>query len=123
MIVPKQQNYQIWNIEIATYKRELERYGSNNIENSELFFFLDSQFVINYIIGCEEEFTKLIKLVSYVEGILSSFEFKDKEKVDFLQNRQRSFKNEFNADKKVIKELNNSYKKLRREYERSTDTI
>jgi lantibiotic biosynthesis protein len=39
---PYLQNHLIWKIQTDTYNRELERYGSLNIENSETLFFHDS---------------------------------------------------------------------------------
>ena len=40
---------QVWDVQLGTYKRELERYGANTIADAETFFYRDSEIVLDLI--------------------------------------------------------------------------
>ena len=42
-------NQLIWDLQLATYQRELERYGTNTIEDLESFFHHDSEVLLDII--------------------------------------------------------------------------
>uniref|UniRef100_A0AAU6WSF2 Thiopeptide-type bacteriocin biosynthesis protein n=1 Tax=Chryseobacterium endophyticum TaxID=1854762 RepID=A0AAU6WSF2_9FLAO len=45
----------VWNVELDTYKRELERYGSNTMEISEKIFYIDSKIISDFIENSDSE--------------------------------------------------------------------
>ncbi len=106
------ENYQVWNMEFSTYKRELERYGNNNIENSESYFFFNSEFIINNLIKFEDDIERFLNVLKYIEEQIDFFELKDENKLDFLNKMQLNFKKEFKSNNDTIKELNKKYKEF-----------
>ena len=103
---------QIWNIQLATYKRELERYGANTITEAETFFFYDSKQVITIINNAKDDEARFLDIFNWLENIISLFSFEDKNLLSFLDNMQKQFKKEFKVDKTARKELSNKYRKL-----------
>ncbi|WP_064966675.1 thiopeptide-type bacteriocin biosynthesis protein [Tenacibaculum ovolyticum] len=101
---------QIWNIQLDTYKRELERYGSNTINLSESFFYHDSESVLSIIKENQSEDAKFLEVFKKIEKLITLFDFKDKNQLSFLKNMQNSFKNEFRADKDMKNELSKKYR-------------
>lgn len=108
---------QIWKVEYSTYNRELERYGELNIENSESYFFFDSEFIIDNLIKYPEDTDRFLNVIKHVEKQISFFGFQDKEIIDFLNTMQIAFKEEFNANKHAIKAINNKYKELKENFD------
>ena len=103
---------QIWNVQLATYQRELERYGANTIEKSELFFFYDSKIILSIITNSKDDETRFLNLFNWLETLVSLFNFKDKKLLSFLDNMQEQFKNEFEINKTIRKELSTKYRRL-----------
>lgn len=65
----------IWNVQIGTYERELERYGYQNIEAAEFLFTFDSKAILSII---NEQFIGLSLNDKILIGILSvDFLFRD----------------------------------------------
>jgi len=103
---------QILDVQLATYNREIQRYGKDTIEEAELFFFYDSQQIISIIQNSKNDESRFLLLFNWLEKIISSFNFKDENILSFLDRMQEQFKNEFNVDKKGKKELNTKYRNL-----------
>ncbi|WP_299119104.1 thiopeptide-type bacteriocin biosynthesis protein [uncultured Tenacibaculum sp.] len=104
---------QIWNIQIDSYKREIERYGLNSIEKAESYFFNDSTMVLNIIKEEKNDEVKFIKTVEYIKLIINLFEFSEKELLHFLSFNKEKFRREFNADKNTNKFLSKLYRNLK----------
>jgi thiopeptide-type bacteriocin biosynthesis protein len=103
---------QVWDVALATYKRELERYGTNTIEDAELFFYHDSLMMLKIIKNSKDDETRFLTLFKWLENILLLFKFEDTGLLSFLERIQEQFKEEFSVDKRVRKELSNTYRKL-----------
>lgn len=116
-IKPYIQHGIIWNLEFSTYNRELERYGMYNIENSESYFYLDSEFIIKNFLHIKNDLTKLISLIKYIELQVVLFELKDSELLEFLNKMQNNFKSEFNITTHEKKILSKKYKVILQEYD------
>ncbi len=101
---------QIWNVQIDIYQRELERYGINSIENSESFFYNDSEQIISILKNNTDEKVRFLAVFKRVETIIKSFSLNDIALLSFLDKLQISFKEEFKADKRMKKELSDKYR-------------
>ncbi|MGG8497426.1 thiopeptide-type bacteriocin biosynthesis protein [Tenacibaculum sp. TC6] len=103
----------IWNIKIDTYQREIERYGVNYMIDSESLFFIDSEACTNALsLIYDDEILFLFALRS-IDNLLSIFQYNIDKKVSFFQRNKEAFKKEFNADKKLNRQLNLKYQSLR----------
>jgi thiopeptide-type bacteriocin biosynthesis protein len=112
LIMPYIISTQVWDIQLATYKRELERYGEYTIEHSESFFFYDSQHCIAIIENSEDDSARFLTVFKWVAYLISLFDFNAQEQLSFLNRMQKQFKEEFKVHKTVTKELNLKYKDL-----------
>ncbi|MBS7254038.1 thiopeptide-type bacteriocin biosynthesis protein [Flavobacterium branchiicola] len=109
------QNNLSWKIQTDTYKRELERYGENTIEESEFLFWKDSQMILQYL-GLKKTFLKkeMALLFSFysIDSFLNSFTLSNSDKLNIMDSLQHSFKKEFDADKVLKKELDKKFRAL-----------
>ena len=112
LLQPYMNSNQVWDVALATYKRELERYGTNTIEDAELFFYYDSLMMLKIIKNSKDDETRFLTLFKWLEKILLLFKFEDTGLLSFLERMQEQFKEEFSVDKRVRKELSNTYRKL-----------
>lgn len=110
------ENRLIFSISQDTYEREIERYGSNSIEDTENLFFYDSicstqllQILKNN--NAEEEIRSLIALLS-VDRIFEDFCIDYEERKKIMENMFYSFQSEF-------VEMDN--KDLKRDFKKSID--
>lgn len=113
LLNPYLENNIVAKIQLDTYNRELERYGTKSIEFSERLFFNDSNFFTKFLAILEgdqdEELRWLTSLLS-IEEILNDFKFSLNEKITLLNHLQESFLKEHNADSNLRKQLGNKYK-------------
>ena len=112
ILKPYIDNYQIWDLQLATYQREIERYGINTIDLAEKLFHHDSEHVLKIIENSENDEARFLKLFKWLEHLLNLFNFEDKNLLSFLEERQNQFKQEFEADKNVRKKLSRKYRNL-----------
>jgi thiopeptide-type bacteriocin biosynthesis protein len=122
LLQPYINSNQVWDVELATYKRELDRYGTNTIEDVEFFFCHDSLMIIKIIKNSKDDETRFLTLFKWLENILILFKFEDKGLLFFLERMQGQFKEEFRVDKRVRKELSVKYRKLAPELFNKEDT-
>lgn len=112
------QNNFIWKLQNDTYLREIERYGSNTMEDSETLFYIDSDMIIQYLAlkkDFENEETQLLFSFLSIDSFLNAFKISTSEKLHLLDGMQQSFKNEFNATKVLKSELDKHYRTLEKE--------
>ena len=103
---------QVWDIQLGTYKRELERYGINTIAEAESFFYHDSLMIIKIIKNSKDDEIRFLNTLNWIENFILLFEMEDGEILSFLDSLQKQFKEEFKVDKTVRKELSDIYRKL-----------
>lgn len=94
---PYVSNKIIAKVQLDSYERELERYGSDLIELAESIFFIDSLFVshaIKYIGGCKkpEEVRWLFALKS-VDGLLNDFNYELDDKIRLISYLDKNYRN------------------------------
>ncbi len=102
----------ITDIKIDTYKRELDRYGWDDIVHFENIFYEDSKLVLKVIKhlmktnGFEKRWMVCIVIL---DTYCNLFDFSFLEKLDFSTNCVNYFIKEFNADNNTNKFINKKY--------------
>jgi len=106
----------IWDIQLDTYKREMERYGENTIHLFEDIFYYDSLFackILTYTFDTVNgQNLLLLAGLKSIDAYLSNLSYSLEEKRDLIKNIKTGFDKEFGATKHTTKVLNNSYKNL-----------
>ncbi len=112
---------QIWKVQCDTYQRELERYGDENMENSEALFYYDSAAtlrILKLLDGDEGDQLRWQFAIKGVNDLLSDFGLPLEEKVRLMELLSSGFSKEFNAeDKQAQKQLSDHFRKYRKEIE------
>lgn len=101
---------QIWEIQIATYNREVERYGVKTMDDIENFFCYDSYQTISLIENYKDEESRFIAVFKWCEFIISLFSFNDKARLSFLSDNAAQFKLEFKLENASKKQLSKKYR-------------
>lgn len=99
---------EISNISIATYDREIERYGENTMKDAETLFHKNSEFTLQCLHYDDEE--KIIVSLFYIDEILNKLNLNVTEKFAWAKNFNDAFKQEFNADKNLNSQLDRKYR-------------
>lgn len=106
----------IWKIQLDTYQRELERYGTNTMELSETLFYHDSKMMVdflNLIEGDEGEEIRWLFGLRAIDSLLNSFKYQDNQKLELLDNLKTGFGREFGMSRPLKKQLDDKYRKER----------
>lgn len=100
-------NHLIWKVQLDTYNRELERYNSSLIEETESIFFFDSECVLSILkrMNGNENYRWMITL-KLIDELLSNFCCKIDKKQDMMGKISQSFKNEFGFKNLYLKQFN-----------------
>jgi len=111
----------VWNIQIDTYQRELERYGANTISLVEDIFFIDSEFVIKLLYQLNEENPEQhrwkLALVQ-IDSFLSAFSLELSQRKELINTVAENYKKEFGFTHHLTKkQLDNKYRSYRKEIE------
>lgn len=107
----------IWKLQTDTYKREIERYGSNAVGLAESLFHFDSIACLGMLRnteGDERETVKWIWGLRAIEDLLNCFGLSDHDKLSLLTDLRDAFGAEFNVDKLVRMQLNEKYRSNKR---------
>lgn len=101
-------------VQIKTYKRELERYGSDIIEDVEKHFAADSEFVLSLFETQPDHFDKY-KLCSVLfAGLIKAGLFDQQVAGKIIRSLSDSFNHEHHLDAADFKQLNNQYQLFRK---------
>ncbi|MGN8057955.1 thiopeptide-type bacteriocin biosynthesis protein [Pedobacter sp. 22163] len=101
-------------VQIKTYKRELERYGSNMIEDVEQHFAVDSEFVLSLLQTQTDDFNKY-KLCSLLISNIIGSNIIDKLAINkTVRIMSDSFNEEHRLDAADFKQLNSHYQEFRK---------
>jgi thiopeptide-type bacteriocin biosynthesis protein len=108
----------IWKIQTDTYKREIERYGQSTMLDSEFLFWQDSEMILQYL-SIKPSFrnvdAQLLFSFCAINNFLDSFLLTNTDKLKLMNDLQLSFKDEFNANKILKKEMDKQYRELSHE--------
>lgn len=106
----------IWNFQLDSYRREVERYYPEYMEATEQAFYYDSLLILD-LLGNEEfmesEPIKLFSAVKNVDFWLSLFDMSLQEKIDYCKVMENNFLNEFSTEFKS--HINKKYRILKDE--------
>lgn len=103
----------IWKVQLDSYQREIERYGTNNIELFESLFFHDSNMiskVIASISGDEGERFRWIFSLRAIHELLNDFNLNTQQKLDLMKNLADNFGKECGLNSHLIKQLSNKFR-------------
>lgn len=105
---------EISSILIATYNREIERYGQNTIEETETQFYINSEFTLQCLDYDDEE--KIVISLFYIDKILDKLNLSVEEKLRWIKDYNHAFKKEFHADKKLNSQLDKKFRAFKPKY-------
>ncbi len=105
----------LWNIQIDTYKREIERYGSNTIHIFESLFCIDSDIIIKLMtelrVSPEEDQHRWQLSLLLIDDILSMMGYNLIQKKDMMQTLSESYKQEFHfTSSTYTQQINRKYR-------------
>ncbi len=100
----------IWNIQMDTYVRELERYGANSIEAAEHIFCIDSIACCHHLMKMESEQDRMLIGILRIDQLMNDFQISLPQKMELMYVLSESFKKEFNADKNTKAQLSHLYR-------------
>ena len=103
----------IWSVQIDTYQRELKRYNANCITEAETLFFHDSQACLAVLQLIEDDKLLYLYTLKSIDRFLSLFDYSINQKLELAQKNKMLFKQEFNADKRLNKQLKIKYLNLK----------
>lgn len=101
-------------VQIDTYNREIERYGSITMELAESLFCFDSEMIVEFlsIYGNNDDLRWLFSLLT-IDSLLISFKYTDDEKLKLLENLKLAFGKEFSMSRSLKKQLDKKYRSER----------
>ena len=111
---PYFQEETIWNLQLDSYHREIERYQPECMEAAEEAFYYDSLLVLNLLgkeIFLDNENVRLFAAVKNVNSWLSVFGLSLQEKLDFCKTMESVFLKEFSSELKA--HINSKYRMLK----------
>ena len=114
----------IWKIQVDSYQREIERYGSEAIELTETLFYKDSTAILSMIDQTEGEEREIIRwqwCLKAIETYLNDFGLTLIEKKDLMEKMKTNFANEFHLDKALKIQLDQRFRNNRTLIERILD--
>lgn len=108
----------IYEINIATYKREIERYGSDTIVQTEKLFYYNSEKTIKLITKLNSENDEIARIFASLylfNDLLNHFRLDVTDKQKFVETFDLQFKKEHNIEKDNKKKLASLYSKYKTE--------
>lgn len=87
----------IWKVQIDTYQRELERYGTTTMEHSESMFHFDSEAILSMLSipeYNESDQQRWLLALKILDALLFDFEFGIDQKIALLTELSEDFKKE-----------------------------
>ncbi|MGB8192421.1 MAG: thiopeptide-type bacteriocin biosynthesis protein, partial [Chitinophagaceae bacterium] len=115
----------IWKLQMDTYNREVERYGSNTIGLCEQLFFHDSAALLQLLEntwGDEREKVRWLWGLRAIDELLNCFNYNLQDKLTLLTHLKNAFAAEFNMDKLLKLQLDNKYRNNRKMIELILDS-
>lgn len=112
-IVPYLDNDMIYKVQLDTYKREIERYGSNSIGILEQLFWHNSMLVCDYLSKIqdgEDEKNRWLFSMRTIDSFLNLFKYELDQKLRLLTIMANSYGKEFNIDSALISQLSDRYR-------------
>jgi thiopeptide-type bacteriocin biosynthesis protein len=103
----------IWKIQVDSYQREIERYGSRSMELAETLFFYDSQMIVDMldmIEGDEGERIRWLFGLRAVDTMLEDFKYSMEEKFELVTRLRENFGREFNMNRSLKEQMEKKFR-------------
>ncbi|KAA1242896.1 thiopeptide-type bacteriocin biosynthesis protein [Aquimarina sp. RZ0] len=100
----------IYKVQTDTYIRELERYGTKNIENSEYLFHHESEMLLQAMELIEDDHLYFLFILKAIDELLESFHYTLEDKLSLAKTNKELFWKEFNGNKQLTKQLDKKYR-------------
>lgn len=117
VLAPYLKNNLIWKVQTDTYNREIERYGTSNIDNSETLFFYDSIAtvqILSLLEGDEGDDLRWQFALKGVNDLLDAFGYDLGSKKGLMEVLSTNFKKEFAIESgESKKQLGAKFRELR----------
>ncbi|WP_169409422.1 lantibiotic dehydratase [Dyadobacter beijingensis] len=110
------ENREVHKFQVDTYNQEIERYGAETMEMSELLFYHDSLAAINFlnlIEGEEGEKYRWLFTLRSIDMLFSDFSLDLKERHDVMLFMSQNYFKEFSGNDKLKHNLNQKYRENR----------
>lgn len=105
-------NGTVSSIQLDTYQRELERYGTEDMGTCETFFFEDSGLVLDVLkTQCSDQ-EMICHSIMWLLGLLFSLGMSEKGIKDYLKEMESRYQREFGLSTLQIKVVNDEYRRL-----------
>jgi len=107
------ENHFVWKIELATYDRELERYGWDMIENAENIFYRDSKMVVELLKIFKKDKNlnnDWLMILKSIDGLYNVFKIGLKERFNHVNGLYNNFLEEFKANRSVKKQIESKFR-------------
>ncbi len=117
---PLYEDKKIWKSVIDSYKREIERYGENSIEDAESIFYYDSiciSKIVELVNENDNEELRWSAGLVLVDQLLEDFEFNIEKKLELLETLRNGYSREFRMSKFLKLQIDNHYRKNRKHIE------
>jgi len=90
----------IWDIQLGTYQRELERYGYSTMEDCEDYFCNDSELVLKLLPHFKKlkDADKIALVIFYMNTLFKQFSLSDLSIVSLCKSQLDAFSREFNLE-------------------------
>jgi len=111
-------NRLLWKVQLDTYNRELERYGSRLIEDAESVFCADSECILSILKNLKgnENYRWMIAL-KLIDALLSDFSLTIEEKQKLMEETGKSYKAEFGFNEFNAKQFNTKFRENKKTVE------
>lgn len=111
MINPYIKNRLIHNVTINTYKREIERYGFQTIDDFESLFWINSEITLKIIeMSNDNSEIKWLYGLKVIDVFLDNWNLSLRDKKQLLESLKIGFGKEFGIDKHIRKHLSRKYR-------------
>jgi thiopeptide-type bacteriocin biosynthesis protein len=101
----------VHDLQLGSYRRELNRYGYDSITQAETLFCIDSTHALEMLANAPTDHMRLAQLCRWITAMIALFIPQVPEQITFLNAMSTQFREEFNASKDTTKQLNILYKK------------
>ncbi|HEV2478890.1 MAG TPA: lantibiotic dehydratase [Puia sp.] len=109
---------QVYKLQLDTYEREVERYGSYTMQESEDIFTIDSTAClafINLVDNYEEQQGRWLWALKAIDMFLDAFQYSPERKQNLMARSEQYFLQLLNGTKLTFTQINSKYKTYARE--------
>lgn len=100
-------------LQVKTYKREIERYGADLIEDVETHFGVDSDFVLAYLATQPDNLQKYKHCINLIESLVAHKVFSQDILAKIVKRSSDAFNDEHHLEATDFKKLNTLYQQFR----------